>query len=281
MSASQRYLIAKFIDDPRRMEPRNIGVMLWSGGKVACRFTPAESARFIHDKATYQRWVAFWTKQAERPELKSQSGELVSRRTSQFVDALALSQKGNYRLYEAGYLPERLRAGEREEAVEFLYSELVATSEAIEEEKAVLPLRDTCADLFEQAGAVGRQEYHPNFRINCSVEGVWQEFRFDYAWESRTLESVFQRVLLSGQQSVFAATLMFEWLEKSATVGVHKLRKERCFSLINSGDVNTSDSVVSKRLEMLDKFSTLVDVADYGNAVEQISRATVNLSALV
>ena len=33
-----RYLLAKYIPDPLRMEPRNIGVVLWAEGNVAARF---------------------------------------------------------------------------------------------------------------------------------------------------------------------------------------------------------------------------------------------------
>lgn len=38
-----RYLIAKYIPDLRRMEPRNIGVIVWSPQGVAARFA-AEKA---------------------------------------------------------------------------------------------------------------------------------------------------------------------------------------------------------------------------------------------
>ena len=278
MSNNQRYVIAKFVEDPRRMEPRNIGVMLWSAGKVVSRFVAPEDVRFISDKAMYNRWVEFWEKQAKKSELRGKGGASVSRRSPQFIDALIQTQKDNFRLYDGGYFPEQLRASEREEAVDFLFDELISTEDASQDEHDALPLKDACFDLFEQAGATGRPEFRQNFKTAAAVQDIWQEFRFDYAWANGSPESVFQRVNLSGQQSVFAATLMFEWIEKSSTIGVQKLNRDRVFSLVNTHDVKTSDNIIVKRLEMLDKFSVRIDVSDSLNAVQEISRATVSLA---
>ena len=55
-----KYLVAKYVSDPRRMEPRNIGVVLWASGRVAARFLESDEAEFVGDKKTYARWIDYW-----------------------------------------------------------------------------------------------------------------------------------------------------------------------------------------------------------------------------
>ena len=74
-----RYLLAKYIPDPLRMEPRNIGVVLWAEGNVAARFvgesdSPDSGSRLprrlgLPDRQVYKKWVQYWREQMERPSL--------------------------------------------------------------------------------------------------------------------------------------------------------------------------------------------------------------------
>lgn len=68
-----RYLVAKYVPDLRRMEPKNIGVVVWSDGVVAARFAaecPEKSGTvddrcvpgFVRSLSAYKQWVRFCAK---------------------------------------------------------------------------------------------------------------------------------------------------------------------------------------------------------------------------
>ncbi len=68
LKSAPRFLIAKYAPDLRLMEPRNIGIILWSSGVVAARFIgesdagPVTPPTFIarKNKQVYVQWLRHW-----------------------------------------------------------------------------------------------------------------------------------------------------------------------------------------------------------------------------
>src|ERR1044072_7011560 len=151
--ADPTYLIAKYVPDPKRMEPRNIGVILWSRGGVDLRFLEADEAHFIDDKKMYSRWVAFWTKTCREGVLSSEEGKTITARSRDFLNALIETQRGNYRLYEGGFILDDIRAKERVSAVDYLYHDLIAVPGASSDElQEPDSLAAKCDALFDEVG---------------------------------------------------------------------------------------------------------------------------------
>ena len=63
---SARFLLAKHVPDLRRMEPRNIGVIVWAHGHVRARFAGDPGSSKPKDagpNSSYQEWVTYWRNQ--------------------------------------------------------------------------------------------------------------------------------------------------------------------------------------------------------------------------
>lgn len=120
---ANRYLIAQYVANLARMEPRNIGIILWANGVVESRFLAAKDAPFVRYPAIYTRWVKFWKEQLSRDEIQPIKCAAVPRHSLEFLDALLKTQEGNYRLFDGGFVCEDLR--DAAEAADFLFGELV------------------------------------------------------------------------------------------------------------------------------------------------------------
>lgn len=124
----QPYLVAKYVPDLRRMEPRNIGIVLWVRGQVGCRFLPTKTAaKFVNEPEIYERWVEYWTWAVEKPHIRDYRARIDYPRTGpEFLDGLKTTAKENYLLCDGGEVTDRVAAKELTAAVGFLFAELVA-----------------------------------------------------------------------------------------------------------------------------------------------------------
>ncbi len=121
-----RYFLAKYVPDLRRMEPVNIGVVLWCNGRVASRFlTPTVAARFVSELSTYRRWLTFWEKLLEQPSIRIGREPPVDVGQPEYLDEFARSQNGNYLLAFGGEIIDTVRKSQLPDAVDYLFDELV------------------------------------------------------------------------------------------------------------------------------------------------------------
>ena len=116
MMPGPRYFLAKYVPDLTRMEPRNVGVIVWTPEGVDARFlaeTPDRPGEvdgrsipsFVTNAQAYKQWVAYWRKELDRWEIEpTRGGPAVPRSSPDFLDALARKGRGNFLLTSAGYL---------------------------------------------------------------------------------------------------------------------------------------------------------------------------------
>ena len=111
--SSVRLSVIRYVPDPVRDEPRNVGVVAWRSGEVAARFMGEDEAgdldrrhvsrRLIPDRQAYVDWVAFW-----RTQLAEQSiSDPVQRRQvpvgdAAFLEALANVTRGGFQVRDGG-----------------------------------------------------------------------------------------------------------------------------------------------------------------------------------
>lgn len=130
------YLLAKFIPDLKRMEPRNIGVLLWTPNGVAARFlfeSPHGSGQvdgravpnWIGHLTAYKQWVAYWRSSVAEPDFQPPTGgSPIAVASPEFVRAMQTANKGQYVLVEGGVLLDGVPANEVEDACEYLFDTL-------------------------------------------------------------------------------------------------------------------------------------------------------------
>ena len=84
-----RFLVAKYIPDLRRMEPKNIGIIAWNDGRTAARFLGEDDGppRYlgVRDRNNYAQWLTSWRSQLARPFVEAGRNERVRKQDVNFL----------------------------------------------------------------------------------------------------------------------------------------------------------------------------------------------------
>jgi len=266
-SNAAKYLVAKYIPDVERMEPRNIGVIVWSPEGVAARFlgerdtTGEVDGRVVQTLArsvsAYKQWIGFWRSQVESAEIvPATGGERVPRTAPAFVDALKSANKSAYCLVNGGFLLDRVPGAELPKLADYLYKKLVR-----EPEVPRLTLEAQCERLIHSAQLDTSPYFKLDHHVVCPVPGgPTQEFVFDYAFENGTLKRLYQRVSLHRTQlrrGIHAAAWQFEKVAEAALVGA-----DGTAALVYLPDQRQADPGVENAVELLSSVTRVVNVAD-------------------
>lgn len=247
------YLVAKYVPDMARMEPRNFGVVLWASGGVAYRFMPSDDvASIIDDTTLYQRWVNFWSESCAKTELLMRNGEKVSRRSERFLNALMETQKGGFLLYEGGFIPENVPAADRDNAADFLYRKLVLSPNDQAEEPETLAKK--CNTLLADSGVAARADFVSGYSIELEAEGVIIPYRFDYAIAGEEPAALMLRVNTRDQKSTTNAAFLWEHAKSSA-----RTKKSARLALVDGAQQNEA---AASRAKMLANICDVIDIAD-------------------
>jgi len=265
MAATPTYLVAKYVPDPVRMEPRNIGVVLWSRGGAACRFMESSEAAFVEDKKMYQRWTKFWGSACTDGEVHSPTRGTVASDKREFLDAMIDTQRGNYLLYEGGQLLEKIKAADRKAATDYLYRELVGDFDGKTPQDGDGSLKDRSDALFEESGLAEREEFIDGYELELEAAGVTQPFKFDHAWAPGKLAALFQRVHLSIQQSTTNAAFLFAHAK-----GAKAAQSAERYAIV-SGD-EAAGSAVAGRRKLLEGLCDVIDLTDLAAAKQRLRR---------
>lgn len=134
--SSPRFLVAKYTPDLRRMEPRNIGVVVWSDGRIAARFAGEHTngtAKIdppthlhVQSKSVYRKWIAYWREILARPALPDETGRTIDRREPEFVNLIRGKSKQQFRLVDGGEFLQAIPNHDLDSVTDELFQELVA-----------------------------------------------------------------------------------------------------------------------------------------------------------
>jgi hypothetical protein len=132
-----KYLLAKYIPDVHRFEPRNIGVIVWSAvgaearflaefpdrpGEVDGRSVPA----FVTSASAYKQWIGYWRKLLSEKDMITISGNHdIVRSSVEFPHALEQTSHGNFVIVEGGELLDEISEDELPTAANQLFATLV------------------------------------------------------------------------------------------------------------------------------------------------------------
>jgi hypothetical protein len=115
------YMVFKYIPDMARMEPRNIGVLLWKDGAIAAKFIQ-ETPKFVTSENAYKQWISYWSTQLQKHELPSMAGT-VPVASPKFLEALQEGSKGNFYLALGGQIIDNVE--DVHDGVNYLFNMLV------------------------------------------------------------------------------------------------------------------------------------------------------------
>jgi hypothetical protein len=262
--STARFLVAKYAPDVARLEPRNIGIILWVDGLVGSRFVGSDDVDFIDDPDTYERWVNFWQGQCTKDSIDLRGKPPVTRSSVGFLDALRMTQKGNYLLYDAGRLHKDVAPSEIEDATAFLFRELVSGGRHPKEAKDD-EFTSEVNELLDEAGYTSQPDWKGAAEVPCVIEGVEQPFKFNFVLGNGKPRIVGQRVPVNRPQSVNSAAFMLEWVGRTRKVAAKRRRFAAIDSRASKGD--------SGHAALLSRFATVVDLANKNKARDLLAAA--------
>lgn len=249
-----RYLLVKYVPDPGRMEPRNVGLVLWHKGKLLARFLDVQHAKFVLNKSTFGSRISEFTDLIGGDKISVPGQKPIPKSDEACLDALTSIQDEEYLFVDSGYVPDNIPAKDISKATDFLFRELVSISGTAErsatERSRNLAVR--CDTILQRTGIAAREDFRRTYPVDCLVYGVVRPLHFSYGLGNGDPAALMQRVTLPKEQSVNSAALMF-----GSLIGEGILDKGRCGALVQTSDIN------GKAAEQAHKFlETLCVVID-------------------
>jgi len=122
-----RFLLAKYVSDLERGEPRNIGVLVWTKGAVSYRFVDPHKVDYVADVENCEQWIEYWQDLASQKKIQVFSDRPVTNRSSRFLDAIQKTQKGNYLLGSGGHVFDEVTVDNIDDVAAFLFDRMVST----------------------------------------------------------------------------------------------------------------------------------------------------------
>lgn len=118
------YMVFKYIPDMVRMEPRNIGVLLWHKGALGAKFLEKAPA-FVESESAYAQWLDYWVKCVHSQELASPmlGGEPVPVTSPKFLEVMQEASRGNFYLAYGGEVLDEV--GDHADALDYLFKQIV------------------------------------------------------------------------------------------------------------------------------------------------------------
>lgn len=253
-NVTSRFVLAKYVPDLDRMEPRNIGVVLWSKGKLCARFLPEDKAASIVEEIdTYRRWVEFWSDTISGDSIEPRRGPSVSTSSSTCVDALLSNQEGNFILVDAGEVMQRLRGREVAKATDFLFGELVATRTLRDPRVDRKKFDVQCVEVLRASGIAMLPNFKPKFSVPCLVNGVQIPVHFSYGLGLDVPEALMQRAHLASEESITSSYMKIQSVFQAGL-----LTRNRCVALYRKSDI--ASQTAEHGYELLSKLCDVVDI---------------------
>jgi hypothetical protein len=257
------YLVAKYIPDLSRMEPRNIGIVLWAAQKSYCRFLPAsEAANIVRDMSVYTRWIDFWTLLVREGTVNLPRERSVSVASPEYLTALKRTQKENYALDDGGEVMSPIKPGKGQEVADFLFQQLVASTPAKDgghEES----LATAAGALLEKAGVTERSDFYRSHEIECDYNGIAEPLRFHYYLGNGAPEAVLHRAKITSSVSVNSTAWMFDRLSAAYPAAKRGV-------IVNTADVEAGERTTRAFLSVLDRLATTIDLASEKTALARL-----------
>jgi len=274
-----QFAIAKFVPDMKRMEPRNIGVVVWNRGDCASRFIGDDRSKDgrdfarlgVMDRHAYFQWMEYWRIQLDKSEIRLRDGRTIPRTESAFLDALCDTSLENFRLCNAGFLNVSMSKTKTTDIAASLFESLVLNpstdkQEAIDNSDT---LRKETNRALDASGLSGYKDFKRTYDWLCPVGDTLQHFRFHFGIHRSKPQAVIQKVNLQRQASANDAAFMFQMMQKNY------FGKDRCAAVVYADESDLKDNALYQAFKMMGQFSEVINVADQPHAIKQFAALAV------
>ncbi|MCX5960672.1 MAG: hypothetical protein NT053_12860 [Cyanobacteria bacterium] len=278
-----KYLLAKYIPDLQRFEPRNIGVIVWSPLGVEARFLAEYSNRpgevdgrsipgFVTSTSAYRQWIRYWRDAITETSIRPLGDSaLVSSSSPDFIEALQQTARGNFAVVDAGSVLDDITEEELPTVADQLFTQLIEVNTP--DEPRDVGFDELCDALMMRAKLKTHLNFHDRYRVNCTIRGVEEEFLFSHAIANGTLERAYQRFPIPRRKTQLqknrdATAWMFESLMKSDIITSDKI-----VLLVDATAEQISQAEVEKSIRLLSSMSRVVNILDEAGALAEFGAA--------
>jgi hypothetical protein len=286
MNKTPKYLLAKYIPDLRRGEPRNIGVIVWSPEGVEARFLAEKENRlgdvdgrsvppFVTSITAYKQWVAYWRTEIDKSEIEpATGGKRVEKASDQFLETLQAANKGNFVLEHGGEILDQVSEEELSKWASHLFVTLVESSG--QDEPRDPTLDEVCNELLETSELIANPNFHNQFRVKCQIKGVEEEYTFSHAYKNGKLERLYQRVPFPKRRkgilkkNVHDAAWTFEKIIEARIIDQAKTA-----ALVYVSDEQRGDPEIERSIDVLKSVTNVLDLRDHENVLKEFQQLSL------
>jgi hypothetical protein len=268
MKDAPRYLIAKYISDLYRMEPRNIGILVWAEGRAYARFLAEKKDNnnidgrripaFVTSSAAYKQWVSFW-----RTELDNLNVGGVSQGN---IEKLKQANRGNFLLTDGGFLSEEVRSDHLPELTNNLFQRLIVP--VASEEMKDVALDDVADKVIKSLRLAENKHFHNKYAVPCKVApNVEDKFEFSHAYANGVVKRLYHRIPITKRythlrRSVHDSAWMFEKVVQSGLI-----KREQAIALVYAPENIMQDPEIGWSLDVLGSVARVANLANQDEAM--------------
>ncbi len=269
--SAPRFAVAKYVPDPRRMEPKNFGIILWAPEGVEARFlgeadgkTRPPAHLHVRSDNAYRQWIEYWRGKIERGAVVRSSGEKVHISEPQFLTELLIRSKEQFMLVEGGVISSRIQKDELADVADDLFSELVLPPPSAaagprdrEHQEAARTLKRSAKLAIENASLDQRKDFFPNYNMTCKVGSTLQHFAFDYAIHPGRPAVLMDELPLWKLESVQSTAYRFGCMQAA-----YGIPAKKCASLVYATEKDMQQEAIQQALKLMESLSTVINVSD-------------------
>jgi hypothetical protein len=276
MSATARYVVAKYIPELLRNEPRNVGVIVWTPEKIDARFWGENGAGidgrkvpdWVRSQATYKEWVHFWRNCMVHGALQVK-GKTIHADTSTFLDALKEETgNANYILGDAGSVTDEIEPSDLPALTSYLFDILVDRETDEETAKSAYDLERACNQIIRKTRVFSDRRFVRDKGVFCKIaEGVNELFQFDYYYGGNGDPTWLSKRVPLGTRQLNKQVDSSAWqFEKVVASGV--IPRENSAALIMPTEKQRTDEQVQRAISVLQTVTRVIDLTDQRERLE-------------
>ena len=186
------------------------------------------------------------------------------------------TQRGNFMLTDGGVMLDRDAADDVDGVAQQLFDELVRQhgkqgqrTTAKEEKARTESVKKTCRDTLNSLGVLKHPNMQTTWETGCQIRGASHDFIFDFRWHPDGVRpQLINAVNIGHKLSVFGNAFTFEHASQAKTLD---LKKAKFAAVINTMDSRLDSTLVSRHIDILQQFGTVIDFAD-GNGSDQLKQ---------
>ncbi|APD47172.1 hypothetical protein KQ302_11005 [Synechococcus sp. CS-602] len=278
-----KYLLAKYIPDLHRFEPRNIGVIVWSLLGIEARFLAEYSDRpgevdgrsipsFVTSASAYRQWIRYWRDAVVGTSMRPLGGgDVVSSSSPGFIEVLQQTARGNFVVVDSGSVLDDISEEELPAVADQLFAQLIEANTA--EEPRDIGFDELCDSLMTLTQLKDHRNFYDRYPVRCTVRGVDEEFFFSHAIANGTLERAYQRFPIPKRKSQIQKNRdSTAWMLESI-LNAKLITSDHTVLLVNATPEQLSQAEVDKSIRLLGSMSRVVNILDEAEALAEFGAA--------